>query len=456
MNEIAKKNYDVPFRVKIEKQILGTILSLGEIDSSIEIEIMKHNLLPTDFIMPEHQDIMTSVLLCYKKGIAPTVVGVTSNRPEEFQHNNSEEFDYICVDILQKSLMSTATFEHDLFLLKQFVLMDFWNERSHNMLYGNWNGKDVIVVGELIVKDYDNLVKRMTGNLQTDIEDYEDMIVENVRKHRLGLTVGIPTCIEKVDNFLDGYFPGELYIIGGRPGMGKTTVALISAWECAKRGHPTAFMSLEMPAYQLKNKIISLETGLDYKDIKTGNLTDKELKIVLKAAEDLEKKPFYIYDKIKTIEDIVAKTHEAVKELGVKIMFMDYIQRTTSVQKLEARPLTVLITRELKSLAKDLYIPVVALSQLSRSVENRPNKRPRLSDLKESSSIEEDADIVVFLYRDGYYQEQEGMDVPYSELYATDYIVAKGRDTGTRTLKLFVDPVKMKIFSYNYTGVYDD
>jgi replicative DNA helicase len=237
--------------------------------------------------------------------------------------------------------------------------------------------------------------------------------------------------------------------------MGKTTYALISGWNSAMAGNVVVFFSLEMPANQLKSKLIGLLTGIDYRRIKKGSLSSEELSAVLEADKYIDASNFHIDDKAKTIEEITERSANYIKNFGAKLFFLDYIQRTTSRDsKVQIRELVTIISRECKSIARDNYVAFVALSQLSRAVEARPNKRPKLSDLKESSSIEEDADIVAFLFRQAYYDEMEGQQPGFSEMFHTEFIVAKGRDIGTDVIHLFINPINMTINGYNSQGEY--
>lgn len=456
MNELGK-NYDIDFRKKIETQILGSIIALP--DAKAIPEIMRvHNLLPKDFYAPIHKEIFRAILECYENNIEPDVVNVTNFRPTEYRENNSKHWEYPIMNILQQSNMSYAMLDTHIMLLKQYVIMDYWNVTSHNLLYGNWNHKDVLQVSDEVITGYNKLFERITiGIRQNNENDYEEEIQMKVDRFTRGKAVGITTSVEVIDEFTGGYSLGELIIIAARPGMGKTTYALISAWNTAQAGNKVVFFSLEMAKNQLISKLASLITKIPYKRIKKGALTSEELAEVLKAHKYIANSTLHIDDEIKTIEDIIEKSAVYVTTLGTRLFFMDYIQRCNSrVKNMEPRILVTVITRELKSIAKGHYVAFVALSQLSRAVEKRENKRPLLSDLKESSSIEEDADIVAFLYREGYYDAQRGMLPGYSELFHVEFIIGKGRDIGTRVIHLFMDPIKMFIATYNSLGNYDE
>lgn len=461
MNEKLGYNYDLEFRDKIEMQILGMIIRLSQINakrsSDVRETVEKHNLEMTDFRDEDHRDIFLAISQCYNNSQIPTTLLVVAYRPERYRTNNSSQFEFKVVNCQALSQGTIHPLNHIIFILKQFVLMDFWNKVSHTMLYGNWNNRDVINVGDNVITEYKQLMDRMTSRLVSVQEDnYSIEITNKVGKRNIGQSTGISTAVPCINEFFNGgYFPGELIIIAGRPGMGKTTYALISAWEGYKLGTNCVFFSLEMPKNQLKSKIVSLETGIDYDKIKSGDLTPEQLQRVLEVNRYIEASGFLIFDKVKTIEDIQEITADHVKNHNAKIIFVDYIQRCKTRTGGKIREVITDISRELKSIAKDNYIPVVALSQLSRRVEERENKRPILSDLKESGSIEEDADIVSFLYRQAYYDLDKGMPVSLGEKFHTEFMVKKGRDLGTRTLHIYLDAINMKIYDYRFDGNYE-
>jgi len=455
MEQTVEKNYDVYFREKVEQDILGTIILLGYSPNVRKI-VLKHNLLPGDFLQEIHQEVFWSIMQCYEKGINPVLTSVCDRRPEKYRHNNSAQFDVACVTLTQKALATDTLLDYNIMLLKEHILFDFWNSKSRDMLFGNWNGRDVLVSGDLLLDDYSRLYKRLTQGLTEEAVDYEQRMIENVTKNREGQTSGIPTTVSAIDSFTAGYSPGEFFVLAGRPGMGKSTFMVISAWETSALGNKVAIFSLEMSKWQLKNKIASKITKIDYAKIKSGDLTDKELREVISAGKTIDESNLYIYDAYSNLEEIMEKAQELHAQHGVRLFFVDHIQRMSLRKPSELRVTVTTITREFKNFARVNNACWVGLSQLSRKVEERPNKRPRLSDLKESSSIEEDADVVAFFYRDGYYREQMGEIVPHNELFETDFIIAKGRDVGTKPIKIFMNPISMKIHNYNVMGIYND
>lgn len=221
----------------------------------------------------------------------------------------------------------------------------------------------------------------------------------------------MPSGFEKVDKVTSGWQPSDLIIIAARPGMGKTALTLSMARNIAVQNQiPVAFFSLEMSSVQLITRLISSETGLSSDKLRTGKLESYEWSQLNEKVKDLEKAPFYIDDTPSlSIFELRAKARRMASQYGIKIIFIDYLQLMTTGtnNKTGNREQEIsTISRNLKALAKELDIPVIALSQLSRAVETRTtnNKRPLLSDLRESGAIEQDADIVSFIYRPEYYK----------------------------------------------------
>ena len=247
-----------------------------------------------------------------------------------------------------------------------------------------------------------------------------------------------------MDKLTSGWQPSDLIIIAARPGMGKTAFVLSMARNMAvDYGHPVAFFSLEMSSVQLITRLISSETGLSSEKLRTGKLEKHEWEQLSIKVKDLEKAPLFIDDTPSlSIFDLRAKSRRLASQHGIKMIVVDYLQLMTAggngkgggnrEQEISS------ISRNLKALAKELNVPVIALSQLSRAVETRgSSKRPLLSDLRESGAIEQDADIVSFIYRPEYYKIDEWDDEERSPTQGqAEFIVAKHRNGGLNEIRL--------------------
>lgn len=257
---------------------------------------------------------------------------------------------------------------------------------------------------------------------------------------------GIPSGFTAVDRETGGWQNSDLIIIAARPAMGKTAFLLSMARNIAvERKIPLALFSLEMASVQLITRMISSETGISSEKLRTGKMSDEEWERLFSNISELENAPLYIDETPSlSIYDFRAKCRRLVMQHGVKIIMVDYLQLMTAntggkaIGNREQEIAT--ISRSLKAIAKELNVPVIALSQLSRTVETRPGKRPQLSDLRESGAIEQDADIVSFIFRPEYYKitewdnDEEGMKS--STENQAELIIAKHRNGATADVRL--------------------
>ena len=250
--------------------------------------------------------------------------------------------------------------------------------------------------------------------------------------------MGVPTGFTMLDRLLGGMQKSDLIILAARPAMGKTSLAINVAQNAAKRYNArVAIFSLEMSNEQLAQRLLSMETGIDSHRLRLGQLHEEEWPILLEAANVLAGTNIFIDDTpAASVNEIRTKCRRLYAEHGLDMVLIDYMQLMSGQGggggRNENRQQEIsYISRSLKSLARELNVPVIALSQLSRAVESRSDKRPMLSDLRESGSIEQDADVVLFIYRDDYYDENS------EQQNIADVIVAKHRHGSTGTVSLY-------------------
>ena len=264
--------------------------------------------------------------------------------------------------------------------------------------------------------------------------------LERLAKNQNEIT-GIPSGFYDLDKLTSGFHPNELIILAARPAMGKTAFGLNLAVNAAqKTDKAVAIFNMEMSAEQLALRMIAAAGGIEQNKLKTGRLEHNDWKKVNEAMSELGDTNLYIEDSSgMTISEIRAKCRRlATQEKGLGLVVIDYLQLITGSAKYEGNRQQEVseISRSLKTMAMELKIPVIALAQLSRSVELRENKRPIMSDLRESGSIEQDADIVAFLYRDDYYNKPAGDS---SNVSITALIIGKHRNGGTGTIELLFE-----------------
>lgn len=267
---------------------------------------------------------------------------------------------------------------------------------------------------------------RLGTLLKTNLKDLEDT------SRRAGDISGLPTGFMELDKKLLGLQPGQLVILAARPAMGKTALALNMAVNTVKASKlPAAVFSLEMLAPELSQRILQSEARVDSARIRSKNFLDTDLRKIAEAAKTLHSLPLFINDSGDTsILDIKSQCRKIKAEHNLGLVVVDYIQLMKPNPNVQREQQISEISRGLKSLAKELECPILALSQLNRSVESRPNKRPLLSDLRESGSIEQDADIVMMIYRDDYYNPDS------KEKGISEIIVGKNRGGEQGTAKV--------------------
>lgn len=255
--------------------------------------------------------------------------------------------------------------------------------------------------------------------------------LSELKSHAKGIT-GIPSGYKKLDQMTSGFQPGDFIVLAARPSMGKTALALTMGSLAAHEGHAVGFFSLEMSAEQLTLRLLSSESGIAHHHIRNATITSEEWLELTKVAGNLGELKLFIDDTaMLDIMDLRAKARKLKAEHNLQMLVIDYLQLIHSSRKHENRHQEVSeISRALKALAKELAIPIIALSQLSRAVDSRMDKRPMLSDLRESGAIEQDADLIMFLYRESVYN-QETENPALAEL-----IVGKQRNGPTGTVHL--------------------
>ena len=429
-------NYDFQARKELEEAILGALL----IDTKhYEKNLLEKNGLNSKeyFCTEFHQDLFERILKCINSGIHVDLITIGNFKQEKYI-NKPNTFDFEAMSITQK-ISSAAHLEYHLMIHKQYILMDYWNEKAADILDGSWKTRDVLQVSDNIIDSYNILVDKLTRKLEkvNDNLNQRELLLNRWEQVKNGTPISIPTGITALDEEIGGFFNGELTIYAGRPGMGKTSLALLlcrkASYEKDIEGH---FYTLEMPKKQLQNRIIAHELGIDKEDIRRLNLDFATMQKVLDRYEWMDNQ-----SKLKIIDNCrtITKIKQKIAEERPKYVMIDYLQlvkydnNKTSMKIGNREQEISAISRELKNISVEFDIPVIALSQLSRGVDARVNKRPLISDLRESGAIEQDADNVVFFYRPGYYTKKEGIAVPEHEEGNLEYIIAKGRETGTKT-----------------------
>jgi replicative DNA helicase len=254
--------------------------------------------------------------------------------------------------------------------------------------------------------------------------------IEAVGSRGGGMT-GVPTGFEELDRLLNGLHPGQLIIVAGRPGLGKSTAAMDFARSASvKHSMASAIFSLEMSKIEIVTRMLSAEAKVPMHVLRSGQLSDDDWTRLARRMGEISEAPVFVDDTPNmTLMEIRAKARRLKQRHDLKLVVVDYLQLMTSPKRVESRQQEVAdLSRGLKLLAKEIECPVIAVSQLNRGPEQRTDKRPQLSDLRESGSIEQDADVVILLHRDDYYDKES------PRAGEADFIVAKHRNGPTDTV----------------------
>jgi len=284
----------------------------------------------------------------------------------------------------------------------------------------------------------ETLVFEVAQRRTTDsIESLQELLSKSLDRleelaGRTESVTGVPSGFDDLDELLAGLQPSNLVVVGARPSMGKTAFALGVAAHAALRGEPVLFFSLEMSHLEIAQRVLSAEARVDAARMRNGRLTDSDFNKISHAIGRLSNAPLFVDDNPNlTVMDIRAKARRMKSRTGLGLVVVDYLQLMSGRQAAENRQVEISeISRGLKILARELQIPVMALSQLSRNLESRTDKRPMLADLRESGAIEQDADVVMFIYRDEVYNPES------AERGAAEVIVAKHRNGPTGVVQL--------------------
>lgn len=294
---------------------------------------------------------------------------------------------------------------------------------------------------KILLEEAENVIFQITENKNTvDYYHLAEVLKETMRMideltKKDTVITGVPTGFYDLDRLTTGFHSGDLVIVAARPGMGKTSFALSIVHHLAvENNEPVAFFSLEMSRHQIVMRLLGEESKIPLKKIRSGFLNNEEILKLTEISVRMMKAPLFIDDTASlSILDLKAKARRLKKDYDIKLIIVDYLQLLRSHRRAENRQQEVAeISRGLKALAKELEIPVIALAQLSRQAELRADKRPQLADLRESGSIEQDADLVLFIHRPEYYKKNPS---PQEEGLA-EIIIAKQRNGPTGTVNL--------------------
>ncbi|WP_435113242.1 replicative DNA helicase [Candidatus Pelagibacter bacterium nBUS_36] len=404
---------ELPNNIDAEQAVIGSILVSNDIFDEISTIISSIN-----FYDPMHQKIFEAIESLVYKGMLANPITLKNYFEDEKDDLNVPEY---LVKITKFSTSVRQAIEYskivyDMFVRRELIKISEQTIDSAKLSELDTSGQTIIENSERLLFD---LAEK--GSFNSSLVKFDEAMKQTIEmasaayKNEEGI-VGVPTGLRDLDDKLGGLHQSDLIIIAGRPSMGKTSLATNIAFNAAQKLQESgkkssiAFFSLEMSSEQLSTRIISEQARISSNDIRRGRISDEQFDKFLETSKNISELPLYI-DETPAIS-IAAMSNRArrIKRLfGLDMIVVDYIQlmRGTTFNKDGRVQEISQITQGLKAIAKELAVPVVALSQLSRQVEQRDDHKPQLSDLRESGSIEQDADVVMFVYREGYYLQRK-------------------------------------------------
>lgn len=419
-----------PQSLEVEQSVLGAILLDQEALVRV-VEIIQDR----DFYQDGHRWVFQAMLELFEDNVPIDVITVAERLRKNERLESVGGAAYLAE--LSEMIPTSAHVWHHAYIVREKAILRSLIQSATTIVADSYeDAEDVDMVLDRAERAIFEISQRRTTSGFSGINSILKGSFKRIEQlyERKELVTGVPTGFSDFDRRTSGLQPSDLIIIAGRPGMGKTAFGLNIAQHVGARvGRPVAIFSLEMSKEQLVTRMLCAEARVDSSKLRTGFLSRDDWPLLTKAAGTLSEARIYIDDApAQTSLDIRSKARRLRAELGdLALIIVDYLQLMSGRRGLENRQQEVSeMTRALKALAKELDVPVVALSQLSRAVEARKPPRPQLSDLRESGAIEQDADIVTMIYRDDVYDE-ESMDKGIAEI-----IIAKQRNGPTGVVRL--------------------
>ncbi len=426
-----------PQNIEAEQNILGAMLIAPEVTSKV-VEQLTEN----DFYRGAHRKIFNVMLHLYQKDEAIDTVTVVDelNRRGELEDVGGAYY----ITELSSLVPTAANIDHYIKIVRERALLRGVIQVCSMAIRQAYELEEdpEKIVGDLQQSLYELQTSTQQKGFRAINEVVNDTIEEIQEKFQQKhlKTIGIATGFDALDHLTSGFQKGDLIILAGRPSMGKTAFALNLARNAAvEEGVGVGIFSLEMSDMQLVQRLLCAEGLINLQNLRTGRLTEKEWTRLPQAAGVLAEAPIYIDDTpALDMNRLTARARRMVMEKGVGFIIIDYLQLMEAPRGFHSRQEEIsYISRSLKGLAKNLNVPVLALSQLSRAVEARPDKRPTLADLRESGAIEQDADLVMFVFREEVYLRRDKDEARLKEVEnLAEIIIGKHRNGPIGTVKL--------------------
>lgn len=392
-----------PHNIEAEESVLGAVM-LSADAANVALETLRSE----DFYKPAHQTIWEAITALFdgNQPIDPVTVADWLRRNESLERVGGVS----AITRLMESVPSTSNVDY------YADIVDETSVRRRLLRAGSEVGSYALKGDIPIEQALDSaeaevfaVAERRVGEGLEPVGPMLKTALERIEAlgDAGGAVTGISTGFHELDGILAGLHPANLIVVAARPGMGKSTLAINMAANIADHKRPVALFTLEMSREEVVHRLLASLAGVDASKIKTGQLDVDRWRKLSQASSKLYEMPFYVDDSHDlTVTSIRAKCRRLKRKGGLELVVVDYLQLMQGPRAAENRQQEIAdISRSLKNLARELQVPVIAVSQLNRQLESRENKRPRLGDLRESGAIEQDADVVLFIYRDDYYDQ---------------------------------------------------
>lgn len=417
-----------PNNIEAEQRVLGCMIK-DKTSIAQAAEVLKGE----DFYRESHKIVFNAILELYSKDIPVDTVTLIEhlNATEKLQAVGGITY----VTELPASIETTSNLNSYVKIVEDKSILRKLIKASAEIMEESYTKQDDVAgVLDGAEKRVFDIAQKKTSSDFEPISIVLERGFEQIEKmfNNKGETTGVPTGFPELDAKTSGFQPGDMILIAARPSMGKTTFALnIAQYAAIREGKSVVIFSLEMSKEQLAYKLLCAEANIDMLKLRTGELEDNDWERIAKASGPIAASKIYIDDTAGvSIMEMRSKCRRLKIEHGIDMIVIDYLQLMSGSNSESRQQEVSEISRSIKALAKEMHCPVIALSQLSRAPEQRADHRPMLSDLRESGSIEQDADLVMFLYRDEYYnKETEDKNV-------AECIIAKQRNGPVGTVKL--------------------
>ena len=418
----------LPHNLDAEQSVLGSMI-IDKTAIAQVTEVLKAD----DFYRDSHKIIFSGIMDLFQRDIPIDMITLIEHLKSIDKLEGAGGISYITE--ISNSVPSIANLNSYIKIVDEKSMLRRLIKASNEIIEKSYGGQDQVenVVDFAQKKVFDIAEKRSSSDFESISSVLERGFLEIERLfNNKGEVTGVPTGFRDLDDKTSGFQKGDMVLIAARPSMGKTTFALNIAQHAAlKSGKSVVIFSLEMSKEQLAYKLLCAEANVDMLKLRTGNLDDEDWENIARASGPLAASKIYIDDTAGVnIMEMRSKCRRIKIEHGIDLIMIDYLQLMSGTGGESRQQEVSEISRSIKALAKEMQCPVVALSQLSRAPEQRADHRPMLSDLRESGSIEQDADVVMFLYRDEYYNKET------EDKNMAECIIAKQRNGPVGTVKL--------------------